>query len=60
MPQKQGAGLGLGIVSRIAGLLKTEVEVKSKLGQGSCFSFKIPQTKPRIDKQYGVCRLTND
>lgn len=45
LPQKQGAGLGLGIVSRIAGLLKTEVEVKSKLGQGSCFSFKIPQNK---------------
>ena len=43
--KKQGAGLGLGIVSRIAGLLKTEVEVKSKLGQGSCFSFKIPQNK---------------
>lgn len=43
--KKQGAGLGLAIVSRIARLLKTEIIVKSKPGQGSCFSFTISKTK---------------
>lgn len=43
--KKQGAGLGLAIVSRIATLLNTEITVTSKPGQGSCFSFQISKTK---------------
>lgn len=39
--KKQGAGLGLGIVNRIAKLLHTQIEINSILGQGSCFSFKV-------------------
>ena len=43
--KKQGAGLGLAIVSRIAALLNTQIEVDSKLGQGSSFCFNIPKNK---------------
>lgn len=43
--KKQGAGLGLAIVSRIAALLKTQIDVESKLGQGSSFCFDIPKNK---------------
>jgi len=51
--KKQGAGLGLGIVSRIAALLKTQIEVKSKLGQGSCFSFNINKKEPPFETEGG-------
>lgn len=43
--RKKGAGLGLAIVRRISDTLKLDIQVKSKLGKGSCFSFKLPLVK---------------
>lgn len=47
-PQQRhgGLGLGLSIVQRIAELLDTQVEVVSKVGQGSTFSISLPLGKP--------------
>ena len=39
----QGLGLGLSIAQRIAQLLGHSIEVKSKVGVGSCFSITIPK-----------------
>ncbi len=42
-PQRssEGLGLGLAIVQRLAALLHTEVQVKSKQGEGSTFAFAL-------------------
>lgn len=37
----QGFGLGLGIASKNLSLLGTKLNIKSKLNEGSCFSFEI-------------------
>jgi len=39
---KSGAGLGLAIVKSILDLHETEVNVYSKPGEGTIFSFKLP------------------
>jgi len=39
---RQGVGLGLAIVERIVSRLGHEVEVRSWLGQGSCFAVRVP------------------
>lgn len=39
----EGSGIGLAAVSRIMELLKGEVELKTKLGEGSEFILKIPR-----------------
>ncbi len=39
---KTGAGLGLAIVKSILDLHETEVEVETKPGEGTAFSFKLP------------------
>ncbi len=39
---KSGAGLGLAIVKSILDLHETEVNVHTKLGEGTIFSFKLP------------------
>ncbi|MDR6775148.1 ATP-binding protein [Azospirillum sp. BE72] len=41
--RQQGLGLGLAIVQRIANLLGYTVEVRSRVGRGSTFSFSIPR-----------------
>ena len=40
--ERQGVGLGLAIVDRIAGLLGCSVQVRSTLGRGSLFAIEIP------------------
>jgi CheY-like chemotaxis protein len=46
MVTRQGYGLGLGIVQRLATLLETEVKVESEVGKGSRFSFALPAGGP--------------
>jgi signal transduction histidine kinase/ActR/RegA family two-component response regulator len=41
----KGLGLGLAIVSRLASLLGTEVQVRSRLGRGARFSLLLPIEK---------------
>lgn len=42
-----GSGLGLSIVfGLVSGLLGGQVEVSSQLGQGTCFSFRLPLAAP--------------
>lgn len=38
----RGLGLGLGVVRRMAQLLKHRVEVRSTVGKGSCFAVVVP------------------
>ncbi|WP_160287188.1 PAS domain-containing hybrid sensor histidine kinase/response regulator [Pseudomonas knackmussii] len=40
--ERQGVGLGLAIVDRIAGLLGCAVQVRSVLGRGSLFAVEVP------------------
>ena len=40
---RDGYGLGLSIVQRIARLLELKVQVRSELGKGSMFSFELPR-----------------
>lgn len=40
--RSQGLGLGLAISERLAAMLGTKVEVRSRVGRGSCFSISVP------------------
>lgn len=39
---RKGVGLGLAIVERIAAVLGANIELRSQLGRGSCFSIEVP------------------
>jgi PAS domain S-box-containing protein len=43
--ERKGVGLGLAIVDRIARILSCPITVRSKLGQGSIFSIRVPLAK---------------
>lgn len=41
-----GAGLGLAIVRRVAGLLDHRLTLESEVGRGSCFGVELPRAAP--------------
>ncbi|MEM1173397.1 MAG: PAS domain S-box protein [Pseudomonadota bacterium] len=45
---KEGFGLGLAIVRRMADLLGVNVGVESELGIGSCFSLQVPAVESQV------------
>ena len=58
---KEGFGLGLAIVTRLADLLKLEIDVVSDLGKGSCFSIIMPTIDGAVTaKDDEVRYVTND
>lgn len=44
--RSQGLGLGLATAKRLSDLLGLDLAVQSTLGQGSCFSLRLPLAKP--------------
>lgn len=46
---RQGYGLGLSIVQRVARLLDLKISVQSKPGEGSVFSFELPAAQGAAD-----------
>ncbi len=44
-----GLGLGLAIIDRLCRLLKHPIDLKSKVGKGSCFSVTVPMVRTRLD-----------
>lgn len=43
--QRKGLGLGLAIVARLAALLEAPINVRSRVGHGTVFSFEVPPGK---------------
>lgn len=48
MQHKKGVGLGLAISQKIIALHHSELLVQSKLGKGTCFSFRLGQFAPSL------------
>ena len=46
--RKEGLGLGLAIVQRIAAMLDTRLDVKSRVGRGSTFSLAVPVGSSKV------------
>jgi hypothetical protein len=44
---REGYGLGLSIVRRLANLLHTKLDIRSTLGAGSTFSVRLPRVRRR-------------
>lgn len=51
--KRQGVGLGLAIVDRIAGLLGCAVQVRSEPGRGSLFAIEVPLAEPKTAQTSG-------
>ena len=56
---KQGMGLGLAIIRRLAALLHHEVEVDSASGRGSRFSILVPRAMPADAAQFASPALAS-
>ena len=52
---KEGFGLGLAIVRRLADLLNHKIDVTSEVGTGSCFTVKLPA----VDAESGLADETD-
>jgi Na+/proline symporter/signal transduction histidine kinase/CheY-like chemotaxis protein len=48
---EKGLGLGLAICDRIARMLGHDMDVRSRLGHGSCFSVTVPLVSPQTLKE---------
>ena len=46
--REKGLGLGLAIVRRLATLLECELDLRSRVGRGSCFSITVPLAKKTV------------
>ena len=59
--RRQGLGLGLSIVKLLCQLLQHEINVRSKLGKGSCFSISLPIAviKPDLSDLSGLSTVTS-
>mgnify|MGYP000191496243 CR=1 FL=1 len=55
-PGEKGTGLGLAITKGIIELHRGRIWVESKLGEGTKFSFTLPQYKPQEEKFYEEVR----
>jgi len=49
--RSQGLGLGLAIVQRLSRLLGHRIDVRSRLGQGSCFTINLPLVDRRTSTE---------
>jgi signal transduction histidine kinase/CheY-like chemotaxis protein len=52
----KGLGLGLAIVTRLAHLLGSHVQVRSEPGQGSCFSFQLMRCKAAPEQPEAIAQ----
>lgn len=52
----EGVGLGLSISRRLAELMGGSIEVSSRQGEGSTFSFRLPARRPLIPAPATVLR----
>jgi signal transduction histidine kinase/CheY-like chemotaxis protein len=57
-----GLGLGLAIVERLCGLLDHRIEVRSRVGRGSCFSILLPlvEARPQFVQPVAAAQLIED
>lgn len=60
---EKGAGLGLAIVQRVCRLLGHDIEVRSRVGRGSCFAVDVPVANgpaPQPESKEQACLVAGD
>jgi len=53
----KGLGLGLAIVKRLTTIIDGQLDLKSEIGKGSCFSFMIPLAQADAPEQEEIAEL---